>query len=865
VYRCFQSCFLTLIFYMHKQFYSVKVFFISLLLSVGIGVTVDAQTVEAYRENWYNGGDGTTAGINDIMLYRITATNETSSTITNSVIYGNIPAGTSYEPGSTKVNGVTVSDVNGKMPFGSGGLINSPTYGPGILAPNTAVVIEFYAKVTANIGYLTNDATFTGTAASGNFVIKSNTVSTHITYGSTESICSKIYQTTTQTNTGTPPIYLNRYIKQLNTTNGTAGTTYATGTTGSPLVDAQALAYDPASYRMFFINGTTNNPAQDLCYVGYGGPNFTYGTYKFTGYPLETNTAAGYNIDRMTFCSDGYGYALTANAQDLIRFSVANQPNALPVISQLGPLVNDVNNGANDVLAEAGGDIFGDGSGRLYLIPNSGKLYVINPATRVTTYLGTISDMPATATGVAADGVGNVYVGGTYTDVYKVSLGSMSAVQLNTSASNVWKTGDYTSCGLPVLAPALQVTKTYSNTSGAGSVRAGDPIEYTIEVSNTGNLFAGGVKLFDAIPANSSYIANSTTMNGVAVLDINGAMPFSVSGGQLINSPGAAAGIVKKGDGNKVVIKFKVETAEYKTVCNQSIVTFPDDEGNSIHVFSDDPAQPGAADATCLSSGQGLVSMRAIKSYFNTTTGHIGNITGDPMEYTIVVSNSGLNNATGVKLYDAIPAFGHYITGTTMMNGVPVADNGTSMPFSVSGGEYINSPTEAAGVVAPGDVNKVVIKFRITADANKTICNQATVSFIDANNNPKNVITDDTLQAGAQDATCFWSNGAVGSRVAVNTSTNEGQSGPALMEKIEVRPNPFVKDLNLQVQLNTAETIQVRLIDFYGRTVYTTSRNVGAGVSSLNVSVPEGLSRGIYVLELSAGSKRLLSKKLIKQ
>ncbi|HEY1200244.1 MAG TPA: T9SS type A sorting domain-containing protein, partial [Niastella sp.] len=663
--------------------------------------------------------------------------------------------------------------------------------------------------------------------------------------------------------------YLNKYIKYLNLLNGTAGNTYASGlTAGSPLVDAEAIAYDPISYRLFFINGTTNNPAQDLCYVSNGGV-----TGKFTGYPLETNTAAGYNINRMAFCSDGYGYALTANGLDLIRFSVANQPNALPVISPLGPLVNDVTNGANDVLAEAGGDLFSDASGRLFLIPNSGKLYMINPATRVATYCATIDwggiqGMPAGGiTGVAADMKGNVYIGGAYTNVYKVNLSTMIATQVNAVGSgNVWKTGDYTSCAFPIFAPALQATKTYTNLNGFDPIRGGDPIEYTIEVTNTGNLIAAAAKLYDALPANCYYIAGSTTMNGVAVPDIGGAMPFSVSGGQLISSSGAAAGIVQSGVANKVVIKFKVETAANSTVCNQATIAYPDAYGNLIHVFSDDPAQPGITDPTCLSSGQQRAPMSASKTYLDTNPGNIGVITGDPVEYTIVLTNWRGYNATNVKLYDAIPAYAHYMPGTTTMNGVQVTDVGGLMPFSVSGGDFVNSPGQTAGVIAPGDANKVVIKFTVTTDALKIVCNQAAIDFTYANGNAQNVITDDPAQSGTQDATCFWSDGIVGSgRVAVTTTIKENQPVPAVMEKIEVRPNPFVNNLNLQLQLNTAETIQVRLIDFYGRTVFTTSRNIGAGASSINVSVPEGISRGIYVLELSAGSKRLLSKKLIKQ
>jgi uncharacterized repeat protein (TIGR01451 family) len=850
--------FLSLTFFMQKLSYSICAFLISLFLLTGIGITVTAQTVQLDQYNTSSGGGGGTALYNNILQYTITAANETSVNITNSVVYVNIPAGTTYVPASTTVDGVSVPDVNGKMPFGSGGLINTPTYGLGVLAPNTSVVIQYRVKVIANRGGFSNYVVLSSTAGTGTRVVKSNTVSTEIT---NDAACSLITMSTSQVNSGAPPTYPYRYIKTMNSYTGTASSTLATGTTGSPLVDAQAMAYTRTSNRLYFINGSANNPAQDLCYLNRA----TGAIYQYVGYPLETNTAADYNVDRMTYGSDGYFYALTTNAQDLIRFSV-DVATDLPVINRLGALVNDVNNGANNVLAERGGDMFADAAGRLYLIPNSGKLYMIKPSTLVATYVGTISNWPGSATGVAVDAAGDVIVGGAYSFVYRVNLATLSAVTVNGTTSNVWKTGDYASCALPILAPVLNATKTYTNINGFDPIRAGDPIEYTIEVSNTGNLFADGVKLYDAIPANSSYITGSTTVNGVPVADIGGAMPFSVSGGQFINTSGAAAGIVKPGVANNVVIKFKVEPAEYKTVCNQSDISYPDAYGNIIHVFSDDPSQPGEVDPTCLYSGQGLISMSASKTYFNTTTSHIGNITGDPMEYTIVVTNSGLNNASGVKLYDAIPVFGHYIAGTTTMNGVPVSDVSGSMPFSISGGEFINSPAETAGVVAPGDANKVVIKFRITADGLKTICNQATVYYTGAIGDIKNIITDDPTQAGAQDATCFWSDGIVGSgRVAVNTSTNESQPVPALMEKIEVRPNPFVNNLNLQVQLNTSETVKMRLIDFYGRTVYTTSRHVGAGVTSLKVNVPDGLSSGIYVLELSAGSKRLLSKKLIKQ
>ena len=704
---------------MYQKFYSLRFFFISLLLSIGIGHAVNGQTVELWRENLTDGLSGSIAKIGQWMLYRITATNNTSSNITGSIIYGRIPAGTSYIAGSTMVNGVLVSDVNGKMPFAGagGGLINSPSAGPGILAPNTTATVEYQVQVNANMGSFSNYGTFQGTASTGAFLLNTETLITNVTI---DSKCNLIFQSTASIASGAPPTYSYNYLKDLNTSSGTGGNILYTGSSGpcrnavtgatlpagSILTDAEAIAFDRTSERLYFINKTTNNPAQELCYTSYPY-NTPVVAYKFVGRVLETNTGAGYNINRMTFAADGYGYALTANALDLIRFSI-DPATSLPLIVPLGALVNDANNGANDVLAEIGGDIFSDASGKLYLIPNSGKLYRIDPATRVAVYLGTISGLPTTGTNAVAVKDSYVYIGGAYQNVYQVDLSTMTATSITSgSTTNVFKTGDYTSCALPIYESAIKATKAFTDLNG-GFVMAGDPIEYTIEVTNTGNINAGGVKLYDAIPAYSHYTANSTTVNGVAVADIGSVMPFAVTGGQFINSTGASPGIIK-----------------------------------------------------------------------------------------------------------------------------------------------------------PGDDNKVVIKFRITTDPLKYICNQATVSFPDGNGSTMFVITEDPAQAGLQDATCFYSDGILGGgRIAVNITPVNGQQA---IESVQVRPNPFVTNLNLQVQLNTEETVQVRLFDLYGRTVFTTFQKLGAGINSLNLNVPSGLSKGIYVLEVKAGNNQVLQKKLLKQ
>ena len=109
----------------------------------------------------------------------------------------------------------------------------------------------------------------------------------------------------------------------------------------------------------------------------------------------------------------------------------------------------------------------------------------------------------------------------------------------------------------------LTVTKTAAvisdGFSAAGQAKAipGAIVEYTISVQNNG-LVTSGAALTELIPANTTYVAGSTTLNGAARADVAGAMPF-VAGGS-INSPAAAAGVINPGAtaAEIAVVRFRV-------------------------------------------------------------------------------------------------------------------------------------------------------------------------------------------------------------------------------------------------------------------------------------------------------------------
>jgi hypothetical protein len=246
----------------------------------------------------------------------------------------------------------------------------------------------------------------------------------------------------------------------------------------SVLKNASALAYDVNANRLYFINNTTtNSPAEELCYIDLNTAPVS--AKKFVGYPLETNAGTGYNITRMTFSSDGYGYAMTENGQDFIRFSI-DTVTGLPLINRLGVLINDSVNGAHDILAETGGDICSDGSGRLYFVPNSGNVYTIDPGTHTATYYGTISGMPKTCNSVAMTADGHLYIGGNYQNVYKVTLSTLTASSVIASTSNVFRSGDYASYSFAVQPARISTAGTpFSNNANPVLLNENEAVHVT--------------------------------------------------------------------------------------------------------------------------------------------------------------------------------------------------------------------------------------------------------------------------------------------------------------------------------------------------------------------------------------------------
>lgn len=422
-----------------------------ILLSFSCAETINAQGIDLMVENWTTGGNGSLGGPGDKLIYYIEVTGP--QTMINPKVACPIPPGTVYVPNSTTLNGTAFTDQNGTMPWATANLIPVP------LPPANKVTIQFEVTIVATGGTIEGKAEL----QTVNYPLATSEKETTLQI---DPLCRDFfYSLTTSLERGYDPFspgtyYPFKYLRELNRTTGNSSTIAYNGTnglcknaytqadlpSGTILTDAVAMTVGRWPYRVYFVNKPINNQPADLCYIS---PDFnnpaTSVAYQYVNTPLTTNTTS--LITRMTMDAGGNGYAITDNGQEFIHFSVDALTDD-PIIDAPTPLINDPANGAHDVLAEAGGDICCDGSGKLILIPNSGNVYRINPINKMATWLGTIANFPAGGcNSVVIDDAGSIYIGGFYRALYKLTLSTMTLTTVTTLGT--YASSDFAGCAIP--------------------------------------------------------------------------------------------------------------------------------------------------------------------------------------------------------------------------------------------------------------------------------------------------------------------------------------------------------------------------------------------------------------------------------
>jgi large repetitive protein len=243
-------------------------------------------------------------------------------------------------------------------------------------------------------------------------------------------------------------------------------------------------------------------------------------------------------------------------------------------------------------------------------------------------------------------------------------------------------------------APAWIFEKTVTDLTGAPSVLfAGDRLSYRISVKNIGSENAIDVVLRDLIPAETTYVAGSTTLNGVVVTDpMAGVSALEV--GMSINAPENSTAGVMRADtdvaaDNVAIITFDVlvndATASGTLISNQA---FLDGSGEGSGAFvdqpSNDPTTSADADPTDVIVS-GISFTKAVDNLTQATDGSSAE-PGDLLRYRLTLTNTGTEDLTGLTLTDELEGLQggdplYFVPGSVILTSIPTgSDSSASDP-----------------------------------------------------------------------------------------------------------------------------------------------------------------------------------------
>ncbi len=321
-------------------------------------------------------------------------------------------------------------------------------------------------------------------------------------------------------------------------------------------------------------------------------------------------------------------------------------------------------------------------------------------------------------------------------------------------------------------APYFDIDKVSSYIDGDPTVLlAGETLRYTITVQNTGTDNATNMSMIDMVPANTTYVAGSTTLDGVQIAD-------GPNGSPLID--GIVLGDVA-GGGQTVTVVFDVvvypDVPDGTIISNQAFVSAVDQ--GLVDLPSDDPRTEIVDDPTRDVVGNFPLLYALKTAALQIDNGSPGIVDpGDTLRYTITVYNNGNVPATAVELLDNVPADTTYVQDSTTLDGAAIGQP--------DGGVF---PLEARilignnGVLDPGESTTVEFDLQVNAAVPRgtLITNQATVYsaelanlLTDSDGDPSNGAQPTVVVVGdAQVVSIVKDVGVVGGGTAIPGATLE--------------------------------------------------------------------------------------------
>ena len=215
----------------------------------------------------------------------------------------------------------------------------------------------------------------------------------------------------------------------------------------------------------------------------------------------------------------------------------------------------------------------------------------------------------------------------------------------------------------PTASSSIDAVKTVADVNG-GVALPDDVLEYTVVLTNNGSTATTGVVYTDPVPANTTYIDGSLSLNAAPAANAGTATQLQLTVGSL--QPGASATVkfrvrINAGVANGVVIRNQGSVDSDQTVPEP---TDSDGDDNNGDQPTDIPVggQPPLTGA--------LYSEKTVA--WTDTNGSSTVNAGDTLRYTVTLRNRGAATLTGLSFSDTIP------TGLTYVAASASATSGTA-------------------------------------------------------------------------------------------------------------------------------------------------------------------------------------------
>jgi large repetitive protein len=328
-----------------------------------------------------------------------------------------------------------------------------------------------------------------------------------------------------------------------------------------------------------------------------------------------------------------------------------------------------------------------------------------NPATNV--FNSTVSDNGVEVPGRTPDG--NTF--GFDADVFQSSV---LLANSDTSATLRMTTGGETffpavaTFVSNIFAPRLTVDRTASvtDTVADGRTRPGDRITYTVDVKNIGDDDAEDVRIADAIPAGTTYVPGSLTIDGTPITDTADLDAGELGGSTLDVRLGTAAG-ASGGNGGKLA-PGATTRVRYTVQIASPFVTGGSITGTTQATFTNGGAYPFAP-------ASGSVSTTVDPAGADLAVTHVaspGLVQGggpNAITWTVTVTNHGPDAEPAPVLVETLPAgvTGVGVTGatcttaaTTLTCSLPALASATSASVTFTGTLPAGSPDPTTATAA---------------------------------------------------------------------------------------------------------------------------------------------------------------------